>query len=70
MHYFVLTIAVSMHAPNDDPQLRGVLIQSRVVADESMVGSFAVNADSMTTTRLSSCTRADVSHEVMQTSLH
>lgn len=53
----------SVHAENDMPQLRGVLIQSRIVADDTtLVGTFAVNADSNTTTRLSDCSPSNVSY--------
>ena len=53
---------MSVHAENDRPQLRGVLIQSRIVADDTtLVGTFAVNAASSATTRLSDCSPSDVS---------
>ena len=61
---------MSVHAENDMPQLRGVLIQSRIVADgTTLVGTFAVNPDSSTTTRLSDCTPNDVSHHLSMQAL-
>ena len=60
--FLIWFFAVSVHAENDRPQLRGVLIQSRIVADDTtLVGTFAVNADSSTTTRLSDCSPSNVS---------
>jgi hypothetical protein len=61
MDYFFF--AVSVHAENDMPQLRGVLIQARMMTDDTtLLGTFAVNADSATTTELSACTPPTVSH--------
>ena len=52
---------MSVHAENDMPRLRGVLIQSRIVADDTTIaGTFAVNAESDTTTQLSACTPPNV----------
>jgi len=52
---------LSVHAENDMPQLRGVLIQSRPMADDNnMVGTFAVNADSAADTQLSNCNPRNV----------
>ena len=57
------SFAVSLHAENDMPQFRGVLIQARLMADDTnRVGVFAVSPDSMTTTRLSSCPTDTVSY--------
>lgn len=56
--------AVNLHGDLPDmPQLRGVLIQSRMVADDvTTVGSFAVSENSADDTKLSDCTRPEVRH--------
>lgn len=49
--------AVTLHGDLPDmPQFKGVFIQSRMVVDDkTVVGSFAVNENSSSDTRLSDC---------------
>ena len=65
MHVYIIcfSFAVSLHAENDMPQFRGVLIQARMMADDNVrLGTFAVSPDSAMTTRLSSCPTDTVSY--------
>ena len=62
LKFFFFT-AASLHGENDDmPLFRGLLVQARLVSDDTTtVGTFAVNPSSSGTSELSACSPAYVS---------